>query len=243
MASNKTAGLKWALSNLSTHFSSAQQWKLDSFTSSILKMSQRSIENIHHHLLIMESPAATGRPPAGLAAINCILKVTFVELEDLIDSCFHEEPNMAAVSQSIWLADVGSSAHIYNNEYYPIDILPEGEGNATRQFLNDYDDFLEPVRSRLDTYKVFLDDDYLPPGTGLWPWSLRRLAHAKLYGDANRWNAVSNEIASKARVTLYESSGENYKHPRIFTSIQALNIHADQRGAQKVLDLITFLQE
>ena len=150
---------------------------------------------------------------------------------------------MAAVSQSIWLGDVGPPAHIYNNEYYPIDILPEGEGNATRQFLNDYDDFLEPVRFRLDTYKVFLDDDYLPPGTGLWPWSLRRLAHAKLYGDANRWNAASNEIASKARVTLDESSGENYNHPRIFTSIDALNVHADRRGAQKVLDLITFLQD
>jgi hypothetical protein len=243
VASNKTAGLKLALSNLSTHFSSTQQWTLDSCTSSILKMSQRSIENIHHHLLIMESPAATGRPPAGLAAINCILMVTFVELEDLIDGCFHRDPNMAAVSQSIWLKDVGSPAHIYNNEYYTIDILPDGEGNATRQFLNDYDDFLEPVRFRLDTYKVFLDDNYLPLGTSLWPWSLRRLAHAKLYGDANRWKAVSNEIASKARVTLDESSGENHKHPRIFTSIEALNLHGERRGAQEVLDLITFLQD
>jgi hypothetical protein len=243
VASNKTAGLKLALSNLSTHFSSTQQWTLDSCTSSILKMSQRSIENIHHHLLIIESPAATGRPPAGLAAINCILMVTFVELEDLIDGCFHRDPNMAAVSQSIWLKDVGSPAHIYNNEYYTIGILPDGEGNATRQFLNDYDDFLEPVRFRLDTYKVFLDDNYLPPGTSLWPWSLRRLAHAKLYGDANRWKAVSNEIASKARVTLDESSGENHKHPRIFTSIEALNLHGERRGAQEVLDLITFLQD
>jgi hypothetical protein len=243
VASNKTAGLKLALSNLSTHFSSTQQWTLDSCTSSILKMSQRSIENIHHHLLIIESPAATGRPPAGLAAINCILMVTFVELEDLIDGCFHRDPNMAAVSQSIWLKDVGSPAHIYNNEYYTIDILPDGEGNATRQFLNDYDDFLEPVRFRLDTYKVFLDDNYLPLGTSLWPWSLRRLAHAKLYGDANRWKAVSNEIASKARVTLDESSGENHKHPRIFTSIEALNLHGERRGAQEVLDLITFLQD
>lgn len=241
MASNKSTGLKPTLLVLAEYFSSNHGWLVDSCSKVVLNMSHQCAENIHHYLLIMKSPALTGPPPQGFGAVNCRLMVSFTELEDLINRCLQYEANGNSVSVFASLSHVGNPQHLHNGEYFLVDTLHGVDGHATGQFLRDCEDYLEPVRRQLNSDDAFLHDDYVPSGSCFWSWNLRRLAHARLYGDTTRWKTFASDLEARARTILTESPAASHDSPRIFNNVEMLKSYGEQRAVQEVLDFISSL--
>jgi hypothetical protein len=123
-------------------------------------------------------------------------------------------------------------------------ILPTADlGDSLKQFLSDYQKYLEPVRLKLANLKIFRDGHFVPPSVALASWNMRRAAYGYLYegrDTAIEWFDQMERQAVKALDMLPPKISND--RSVVFGSVAAAAEAGARRSTEELQQLISTLR-
>jgi hypothetical protein len=235
---SRKASLLWVFRELASRFENAG-WRLLEQPKTLLHMTSAPAKGIEHALLIHEPFRIEDLPSADHFGITCSVNVYFTQLEQVINTALRRDWK---VSVGLALSRLAPKEHLFASNAHLVTVVSEDVSQSVKPFLDDFDEYLEPVRRRLCERSVFADEGYMPPTVDPWAWSLRRAAYYHLYADAAKKEEYFSRLDAQAVVTL-EKNPQQGKRSFVFTDISALLSDTARRGAEECRQLIAVLRE
>ena len=236
-STSRKAALTGAFRHLADEFE-RRGWALEERPSSRLTMHRHPSEDVQHKLIVHEpfGPTGLGLPSPEMLGLACTVNVVFPSIEAAIDRAFgHEEGTAGRLSFRLILSQLLGHERLHAGNVHLLSIHDGSVAASATEFLNDFDRVLEPVRLRLETSAVFLDEGFVPRAVDGWSWNLRRAAYLREHADDVTWHTYSAWLEGRAAKLEAESPANEESVDGAYSSLASLRTDAERRGAAQVL--------
>jgi hypothetical protein len=239
---SRKASLLWVLRELASRFDNAG-WRLLEQPKTLLHMISMPANGIEHALLIHEPFRIEDLPRADQLGIACTVNVYFSELEQVINTELgRDQEKIGKMSVHLGLSRLVPTEHLFAGNVHLLTVVSDDVSRSVKPFLDDFEEYLEPVRRRLCELSVFADEGYMPPTVDPWAWSLRRVAYHHLFADAAAKEEYFSRLDAQAVATL-DKNPQQGTRSFVFTDISALLDDTARLGAEECRQLTTVLRE
>jgi len=188
--------------------------------------------------LVVYEPLKTSSLPQGAwAGFACEINVLYPELNQFVkDVCGESFPPLTV---RLALSEVLPPDQVFAQTVLLFNFDEKEASLIGADFVRMYEKYLEPVRVRLSSYGVFLDEDYVPPGVIAWDWKLLRTVYYRLYSSKGDWMGYAKKLDAQANAVLGDEVDENVS--RIYSNISELGHASQVRDARRAKLLIQAL--
>jgi len=230
---NRKTHLLWTLKELATLFEQ-RGWQPVGRPKSLVEMVITVSAGVEHTLLIHEPFTPADLPNEDVIGLTCGVRIYFSELEAVINQAFGRDVNkVGKMSMSIHLCQLAPPDHCYAGNVHLINTTGNNVTQSLRQFVEDYDIYLEPVRLQLCSTSVFAEEECAVPKADFWGWNLRRAAYLHLHADSATKERYFAWLEGQVSAVLKNSNPQRMERPRVFSDLREVQADSVRRGAEE----------